>query len=99
MLRHLTLDYRRETRLHDQLRITLWPRRVGNSSFTLGGSIHILAAEDERRAGQVAALATQVIACVGPDGGKVSVPDAWRQHFPTTDPGESPPPVDGAPSA
>lgn len=91
VLRHLTIDFQRETRLGDLVRVSLWPRKVGNSSFTLGGSIHIVTAQEPSRANKLAVLATQVIACVQRGGGKAAVPHAWRQHFPAQDPGEGAP--------
>ena len=87
VLRHAELDFQNETRLGDALRITTWPRRVGNTSMTLGARIDIVAATDGVRAGKTAMLATQVIVCVSRQGKVVPVPDGWRRTFPEQDPG------------
>ena len=92
VVRHVTLDYRCETRMHDQLRVSLWPRRIGTTSFTLGGGIVVRAADDPARVGQLALLATMVLTCVRRPQGTVPVPDSWRPHFPAQDPGEGLPP-------
>ena len=93
VVRHVTLDYRCEARMHDQLKVTLWPRRVGNTSFTLGAAIRIVATGDhsEARRGRHALVATTVLTCFRRPEGKLRVPDAWRSYFPATDPGEEPP--------
>jgi YbgC/YbaW family acyl-CoA thioester hydrolase len=91
VLRHVELDYQRETRLGDSLRVTLWGRKVGTTSFTLGSSIEIRASADPARSGKIALLATQVITCVQRGAGKIPVPEAWRRQFPVQDPGPQPP--------
>ena len=80
--------------MHDQLRVTLWPRRVGTTSFTLGAAIRITATGDgdAARLGRFALLATTVLTCFRRPEGKMPVPDAWRSYFPADDPGEEPPP-------
>jgi YbgC/YbaW family acyl-CoA thioester hydrolase len=89
--RHVTLDYRAETFVGEKLRITLWPRRVGRTSFTFGGSIHVVESSLPGRQGKLALLATVVLVCTRPGVGKVPVPESWRRVFPPEDPGPEPP--------
>jgi YbgC/YbaW family acyl-CoA thioester hydrolase len=91
VVRHLTLDYRTETRLGDALRICMWPRSIGQTSFVMGSSIRIVEARqaDDPRRGKLAMAARQAFTCVRRGEGKVSVPDAWRAYFPAADPGDA----------
>ena len=92
VVRHVELDYQHEVVLGDVVRVTLWPRRAGNTSFTLGCSMRIVQSKDPARVGSVALLATTVIVVVRVDGGgKMPLPEAWRQVFPESDPGPQPP--------
>lgn len=94
VVRHLTLDYRAEALLGDRLRICLWPKRAGNTSFVLGSSIRIVQTriEPDRRKDRIILLAQQVLACIDENRQKAPIPDAWRQLFPEKDPGEALPP-------
>lgn len=94
VVRHLTLDYRAEALLGDRLRICLWPKSVGNTSFVLGSSIRIVQArvEPEQRNNRIILVAQQVLACIDDNRQKAPVPDAWRQLFPKQDPGDTLPP-------
>ena len=96
VVRHLSLDYRCETRMHDRLRVSLWPRRAGSTSFVVGGCIRIcaVAGDDDPtgpRVGALALTATMVLACVRRPGGKVALPAEWRPFFPDQDPGDAVP--------
>lgn len=88
VVRYLELDYQVETRLGDELKISIWPRSVGNTSMTLGSCIRIMSSRDKTRVGKIALLSKQVLACIKRPGGKVPVPTTWRVHFPAEDPGE-----------
>jgi YbgC/YbaW family acyl-CoA thioester hydrolase len=92
VVRHVELDYRSETLLGDTLRISLWPRRVGHSSFVLGGAIRVMDARDKARIGKLAMVASTAFACIKRGEGKISVPDVWRKYFPPVDPGDVLPP-------
>jgi thioesterase III len=87
VVRHLELDYTAETVLGDRVRVTLWPRKVGTTSFTFGAAIRIVGADDVARVGKLALRATMVLACMRPGEGKVAVPDELRRYFPPADPG------------
>lgn len=92
VIRYVDLDFRTETRLGDSLRVSLWPRSLGRTSFTLGGAIRILDTDPPHdRAGNLALVSTQVLTCIEPGHGKVAVPEAWRAMFPEGDPGFEPP--------
>ena len=92
VVRHVELDYQREVLFGDVVRVTLWPRRVGNSSFTLGCSIRVVQSKKPERAGLLAMLASTTLVVVRVDGsGKASLSDAWRAIFPAQDPGPEPP--------
>lgn len=92
VVRHVVLDYRAETVMGDHLRVSIWPRRVGTTSFVLGSAIRITQARDAARVGQVALVADLVFACTRKAKGKVAVPEVWRGYFPATDPGDALPP-------
>ena len=90
LVRHVSLDYRAQTLLGDRVRIGIWTRHLGNTSFTYGNAIRIVSSRrDATRAGTLVATGTVVFACMGRDGNKAPVPEAWRAYFPATDPGEA----------
>jgi YbgC/YbaW family acyl-CoA thioester hydrolase len=91
VVRSLQLDYDVETKLGDSLRVTVWPRKVGNTSLTLGAAIRITRSPDAHRQGRVAMKATMVLTCVRAGEGKVPVPSRVRELFPAEDPGAEPP--------
>ena len=87
VLRHTELDFRAETFFGDRLRISMWPRRVGTTSFTLGSMIRIESAPQPERPGKTVLVASSTLVCVAPGRGKVPVPQAVRAVFPARDPG------------
>jgi YbgC/YbaW family acyl-CoA thioester hydrolase len=91
VVRHVEMDFRAETVLGDTLRLILWPRQVGNTSLVFGQAVRIIGAENPSRIGKLALVAKTVMACTRPGEGKAPVPEAWRAHFPATDPGAEPP--------
>ena len=88
VVRHVELDYRAETLLGDTVRISLWPRHVGNTSFTLGACMRVVEAGSAERVGRIVLLNKTVLTCVQLHGGKVPVPPAWRALFAADDPGD-----------
>src|SRR6478735_1913637 len=42
VLRHVELDYRAETLLGDHVRVSVWPRHMGHTSFSMGFAIRIV---------------------------------------------------------
>jgi YbgC/YbaW family acyl-CoA thioester hydrolase len=91
VIRHVELDYRAECLMGDEVEVTLWPRHAGTTSFKLGMSVRIAAADDAQRVGQVAAVAQAVLVCTGKDRKKTVLPAHWRAYFPDSDPGPEPP--------
>jgi len=87
VVRHVEADYLGETFLGDRLEIRLWPRWVRRTSFALGGSIRVAAADDPERIGREVHRTTVVLVCVRPGKGRIPVPDSWRPWFPAEDPG------------
>ncbi len=87
VVRALELSYEAETRLGDRVRVSVWPRKVGNTSMTFGAEIRIIGAPEAERVGSLALTATMVLACVQPGAGKAKVPAAWAAIFPAADPG------------
>lgn len=91
IVRHIEIDYRAETFCGDRLSLAVWPRAVGGTSFTLGATIRIAdSATEAARTGKICALGTVVLVCIKRGGGKVRVPDAFREQFPSEDPGSEP---------
>jgi YbgC/YbaW family acyl-CoA thioester hydrolase len=89
VVRHLNLDYRAETVLGDTLRVTMWPRSIGQTSFVMGSAIRIIGnAKKPERANRLAMTARQAFVCIRRGEGKCAVPDAWRRYFPAADPGD-----------
>lgn len=89
VVRHVTLDYRAQTLLGDRVRVSIWGRKVGNTSFTYGNAIRIVSSRrDPSRAGTLVLLSDTVFACMDPQGQKTAVPDSWRSFFPKEDPGQ-----------
>jgi len=92
VVRNVQLDYRAETVMGDHLRVWLWPRRLGTTSFVLGGAIRITEARDPARIGKIATVASMAFACIQRNVGKVPVPQQWHKYFPAADPGDALPP-------
>jgi YbgC/YbaW family acyl-CoA thioester hydrolase len=90
VVRHIEIDFRAETVFGDTVRIDTWPRKAGNTSVTLGNSITIVGSKDPKRLGKLATVASVLLVCVRSGFGKVEVPGAVRDYFPTTDPGFEP---------
>jgi YbgC/YbaW family acyl-CoA thioester hydrolase len=90
VVRHVTLDYRAQTLLGDRVRISIWGRHVGNTSFSYGNAIRIISSrQDPSRAGTVVATSNMIFACIDRKGQKAAVPEKWRAFFPSKDPGET----------
>lgn len=89
VVRHVTLDYRAQTKLGDRVRISTWGRKVGTTSFIYGNAIRIVSSRrDPARAGTLVLTSTTVLACMNRKGEKVAVPQHWCGFFPAQDPGE-----------
>jgi len=57
----------------------------------MGARIKIIKTQrDIGRVGKIALMATVVQTCVKKGEGKVPVPENWRIHFPSEDPGQNP---------
>lgn len=90
VVRHVTLDYRAQTLLGDRVRISVWGRSVGRTSFTYGNAIRIVGSRrDPARVGTLVLTSTTVFACIDKSGQKTAVPERWRTFFPAQDPGEA----------
>jgi YbgC/YbaW family acyl-CoA thioester hydrolase len=89
VLRHVELDYRAETLLGDHVRVSVWPRSLGQTSFTLGFAVRVTQSREAARVGTLNLVSKIVFACIRRGEGKVPVPDGWRQYFPGQDPGEA----------
>lgn len=90
VVRHVTLDYRGQTLLGDRVRISIWGRSVGNTSFTYGNAIRIISSRrNPARAGTLVLTSTTVFACMDKQGKKAPVPEGWRDYFPAQDPGDT----------
>lgn len=90
VVRHVTLDYRGQTLLGDRVRISIWGRSVGTTSFTYGNAIRIVSSRrDADRAGNLVLTSNTVFACMDSRGKKTAVPDRWRAYFPEQDPGDT----------
>ena len=87
VLRHISLDFQAEVIWGDSIELSIWPRRVGNTSMLLGGRVRIVSASQPARQDRVALVAEQTLVCIRRGIGKIPVPDAWRQAFPAEDPG------------
>jgi len=88
VVRHIDIDFKMETFFGDRLSIVVWPRRVGETSFTMGSVIRIAdSARGNERTGKIAAEGTTTVVCVKQGTGKVRVPDAFRELVPQEDPG------------
>ena len=89
VVRHVTLDYRAQTLLGDRVRISIWGRSVGTTSFVYGNAIRIISSRRApERAGQLVLTSNTVFACIDREGKKTAVPEKWRPLFPAEDPGE-----------
>ena len=90
VVRHVTLDYRAQTLLGDRVRISVWGRSVGRTSFIYGNAIRIVGSRrDPAREGTLVLTSTTVFACIDRNGQKTAVPERWRKVFPVEDPGEA----------
>lgn len=82
VLRHTSMDFRRELALHDVVRISLTPTRVSESSFTLAGTISVLESPTQPASvGKVAATSEAVCVFVKRNVGKVPLAPLFRESL------------------
>lgn len=76
ILAHVEIDFESQAVWGDQIQVTVWPSKIGTSSFTLGYEI------TERRSGRRLARATSVLVSYDYERQKPKpVPPAFRKLF------------------
>ncbi len=87
VVRHYELDYRAPCFLGDKVRVSLWPEKLGTTSFNLRGRVTIVECAEPMRKAQIALDSTLVLVCTE-HGKKTAVPETWRQIFSSKTPAE-----------
>lgn len=80
-VRHVELDFLKETLYGDRIRVTLVPGACGNTSFTMQATVQIIEALQSSRIGATALEAKMAFTMVKPGVGKQPVPEFWRALF------------------